>query len=93
MSDTSPATSGRDTAAMCHARAAADRLSAAGMDTANGRRKFEQSAANWDLRGELLGRLEASFDKRARLDAETKRFHAARSAAEAEGDDGGAEAG
>lgn len=70
----------RDTAAECHTRAAADRLRADGMDTRNGRLKFEESAASWDVRGELLGRLEASFDKRKRLDAASTRFVAARRA-------------
>ncbi len=59
----------RDTAAECHIRAEADRERADGMDTQNGRRKFEESAARWDERGELLGRLEAGSDRRGRLDA------------------------
>ena len=81
MSDISP-TSGppRDRAAECHTRASADRLRAEGMDTRNGREILERSAATWDQRGELLGRLDASFNKREELDAEPRRFHAARRA-------------
>lgn len=71
----------RDTAALCHARAAADRARADGTDTRNGRRKFEASAASWDARAEMLGRLEASFAKRVQLDAAAKRFVAAQAAA------------
>ena len=70
----------RDTAAECRTRAAADRVRADGMDTRNGRRKFEESAEHWDVRGELLGRLEASFDKRERLDAAASSFDAAQRA-------------
>jgi hypothetical protein len=81
----------RDTAAECHTRAAADRVRADKMDTQNGRRKFEESAANWDVRGELLGRLEASFDKRERLDAAANQF-AADQRAEADPADTGLEA-
>ena len=44
------------------------------MDTSNGRRKLEQSAASWDQRAELLGRLDASFNKREQLDAEAACF-------------------
>lgn len=36
-----------------------------------------QAAADLDRRGVLLGRLDASHDKRQRLDAEATRFHAA----------------
>ena len=67
----------RDNAAECHSRASADRARAQSMDTANGRRKFEQSAASWDLRGALLARLEASFVKRRQLDAESARYSGA----------------
>lgn len=59
----------KDSAAECRTRAAADRAQADLMDTPNGRRKYQDSAASWDVRGELLGRLEASFDKRQRLNA------------------------
>lgn len=75
------ANTNRDTAATCHNRAAADRVLADGMDTHNGRRKFEASAASWEARGELLGRLEASFEKRKRLDAAARAFVAAQAAA------------
>lgn len=78
----------RDTAAGCHMRAAEDRVRADGMDTTNGRRKFEESAASWDARGELLGRLEISFAKRERLDAASKSFRAARQAEWLAGDAG-----
>ena len=67
----------RDRIADCQARAADDRLRAEGMDTRNGRRKFEESAASWDRRAELLGRLDASFNKRKRLDAEAGDFRSA----------------
>ena len=77
MSDNSRGPKGsRDTSAECYIRASADRVRAEGMDTTNGRRKFEQSAATWDVRGELLGRLEASVNKRERLDAESVRVSA-----------------
>ena len=66
----------RDRVAECHIRAAADRVQAEGMDTSNGRRKFEESAATWDQRAALLGRLDASFNKREQLDAEARRFQA-----------------
>jgi hypothetical protein len=39
-----------------------------------------QTAADLDRRGALLGRLDASHDKRERLDAEASLFHAARRA-------------
>ena len=74
------ANTNRDTAASCHRRAAADRTLAGGMDTHNGRRKFEASAASWEARGELLGRLEASFEKRKRLDTAARDFVAAQGA-------------
>ena len=66
----------RDRVAECHIRAAADRVRAEGMDTGNGRRKFEESAATWDQRAALLGRLDASFNKRELLDAEARSFQA-----------------
>ena len=66
----------RDRVAECHIRAAADRVQAEGMDTSNGRRKFEESAATWDQRAALLGRLDASFNKRELLDAEARTFQA-----------------
>ena len=76
----------RDTAAKCRTRAAADRARADGMNRPRDRRDLEESAAGWDERGELLGRLEVSFDKRARLDAASKVFAAARQAAKAAAD-------
>lgn len=48
----------QDTAAGCRARAAADLLTAATMDTENGRLKLEHSAISWTVRGEMLSRLE-----------------------------------
>ncbi len=68
----------RDRVAECHTRASADRLEAEGMDTSNGRRKLELSAETWDARAELLGRLDASFNKREQLDAAARLFHSAR---------------
>jgi hypothetical protein len=56
------------------------------METGKGRRALEASAAGWDERGELLGRLEASFDKRERLDAASKLYGAARQAEKAAAD-------
>ena len=67
-------TARRDRVTECHARAAADRLQARDMDTDNGRRKLEHSAQTWDERAELLGRLDASFNKREQLDAAASRF-------------------
>lgn len=78
MSEIIPNSTPRDRVAECHMRAAEDRVRAGSMDTGNGRRKFEHSAASWDQRAELLGRLDASFNKRERLDAEAERFHSAR---------------
>ena len=75
MGDNIPASNTpRDRVAECHDRAAADRLQAEAMDTSNGRRKFEESAATWDQRAALLGRLDASFNKREQLDAAAQRF-------------------
>lgn len=70
----------RQTAAECRARAAADRLRADGMNRRRDRLNLEASAISWDKRGELLGRLEISFEKRERLDAEWALFAAARQA-------------
>jgi hypothetical protein len=86
MNDILPASSpptGR--VAECHTRAAADRVRAEGMDTGNGRRKLEQSAASWDQRAELLGRLDASFNKREQLDAEAACFRTSQGAEHAAG--------
>jgi len=65
----------RDTVVACRARAAADRVSAAGAETRNARSKFDLSAYRWDERADLLGRLDASFAKRERLDAARKTFN------------------
>lgn len=54
----------RDTAAGCRIRAEEDLRQAGSMDTDQGRRKFEHSAASWTARGDLLQRLEASFKTR-----------------------------
>ncbi len=74
------ANANRDTAALCYGRAAADRVLADGTDTHNGRRKFEASAASWQERGDLLGRLEASFEKRRLLEVASTQFAAAKRA-------------
>ncbi len=55
-----------DTAAGCHAMAAADIVRAAGMDTAMGRAKLEHSAASWTSRGDMLQRLSLSHEARLR---------------------------
>lgn len=81
MSEILPNSLPRDRVAECHTRAAEDRVRAEGMDTMNGRLKFEESAASWDERAGLLARLDASFNKRERLDAEAARC---RSASQAE---------
>ena len=47
-----------DTSAGCRERAAASLVSAAGMDTANGKTRLEASAATWTSRADLLQRLE-----------------------------------
>jgi hypothetical protein len=58
-----------DTAAGCHALAAADLVRADEMDTAMGRAKLEHSAASWTSRGDMLQRLSASHDARMRAAA------------------------
>lgn len=65
----------RDTPAACRTRAAADRIASAGADTRNASRKFDISAAHWDERAELLGRIDASIQKRQRLDAARQLFN------------------
>lgn len=74
------ANANRDTAALCYGRAAADRALADATDTQHARRKFEHSAASWQERGDLLGRLEASFEKRRLLEAASAQFAAAKRA-------------
>ena len=67
-----------NTVAGCQELAASDLVRASGMDTRNGRRKFELSAASWQQRADLLKRLETSFEKRRALDvAEWQRADAA----------------
>ena len=58
-----------DTAAGCHAMAAADLVRAGGMDTAMGRAKLEHSAASWTSRGDMLQRLTSSHEARLRAAA------------------------
>lgn len=53
-----------DTVVGCRARAAADLAMAATMDTLNGRRRFEHSAATWNARAGFLQRLADSSDSR-----------------------------
>jgi hypothetical protein len=53
-----------DTVEGCRERAAADLASASGMDTANGRLRFEHSAAAWAVRADLIAGLDESFDAR-----------------------------
>lgn len=55
----------RDTVAGCRESAESDLLQAAGMDTANGRLRFEHSAACWTARGDLLQRLDEGWRSRA----------------------------
>jgi hypothetical protein len=57
----------RDTAEGCRDRATADLVQALTMNTANGRRVLEKSAASWTLRAELLQRIESGAE--ARLEA------------------------
>ena len=59
-----PVRAGHDTVAGCTARADADLLHAATMDTANGRMRFEHSASTWYARATLLQRLSDKFDAR-----------------------------
>ncbi len=54
----------QDTAEGCRAYAAADVARASLMDTENGRRRLELSAATWLGRAHLLQRLDDSFDAR-----------------------------
>ncbi|MDB5671493.1 MAG: hypothetical protein JWO25_2452 [Alphaproteobacteria bacterium] len=54
----------QDTIEGCRVRAAADRERAAAMDTHFGTVKLERSAAAWTERGDMLERLEASFEAR-----------------------------
>ena len=48
----------KDTAATCRDRASADLLKSVTMITANERRTLERSAASWEVRAQLLARLE-----------------------------------
>lgn len=54
----------QDTAKGCHAFAAADRMRAAAMGTAQARAKLEHSAASWAARGDMLQRLDDKFEAR-----------------------------
>lgn len=54
----------RDTSGTCRERASADLLKSASMITANERLTLERSAASWEVRAELLDRVEEA--KRAR---------------------------
>ena len=55
----------RDTVAGCRDSAASDLVQAGRMDTANGRLRFEHSAACWTARGDLLQRLDEGWRTRA----------------------------
>ena len=55
---------GRDTADGCRDRAAADLLQSETMNTANGRKVLETSAASWTQRAELLQRIETGIEAR-----------------------------
>jgi hypothetical protein len=48
----------RDTSATCRGRATADLLKSVAMITANERLTLERSAASWELRAQLLDRVE-----------------------------------
>ena len=48
----------KDSPRTCRERASADLLKSVAMITANERRILERSAANWELRAQLLDRLE-----------------------------------
>jgi hypothetical protein len=48
----------RDTSGTCRERAAADLLKSIAVITANERLSLERSAANWELRAQLLDRVE-----------------------------------
>lgn len=50
----------QDTAAGCHALAAADLARASLMDTVNGRRRLETSALSWRNRAESIQRMDAA---------------------------------
>ena len=51
----------------CRTRATADLVAAGTMATVNARRKLEHSAASWTARGDLLQRLDDSFEARRSL--------------------------
>lgn len=53
-----------DTVAGCTDMAAADIARSLTMDTANGRQRFEHSAAAWTARAGLLGRIERDAEGR-----------------------------
>ena len=54
----------QDTAGGCRDRATADLALAATMDTDNRRLRFEQSAAAWSQRAQMIQRLDESFEAR-----------------------------
>jgi hypothetical protein len=54
----------RDTSGTCRERAAADLLKSVAMITANERLILERSAASWELRAQLLDRLEETEQAR-----------------------------
>ena len=54
----------RDTVAGCRELAAADLARASVMDTTNGRRRLESSAASWTSRAAQIQRMEDSFEAR-----------------------------
>jgi hypothetical protein len=64
----------RDTSTTCRDRAAEDLLKSAAMITANERLTLERSAASWELRAQLLLRVEET--ERARGQAASQGFSA-----------------
>ena len=60
-----------DTVGGCEALAASDLARAAAADTANGRLKFQHSGESWLQRADLLGRLQASLEKRTASERKT----------------------
>jgi len=64
----------KDTSGTCRERATADLLKSVAMITANERLILERSAANWELRAQLLDRVEET--ERTRGQAASQRLSA-----------------
>ena len=60
----------RDTPGTCRERATADLLKSVAMITANERQILERSAASWELRAQLLDRVEATDRARGQAAAQ-----------------------